>query len=138
MVFVSFALNWIWEMLQMPSYKEMAGRPLQVMAARCSFASLGDVAIIFSIYAVGALAAARLGWGLRARWNVYSTIALLGAMNAFWIERAAITSGRWTYNDTMPVIPLLNVGLWPVLQLAALAPFVVWLSSGFASYKREH
>src|SRR5256885_2946898 len=79
----SFVLNWIWEMLQMPSYKEMAGRPFETTAARCSRATVGDVAITFWIYVLGALAAHNLRWPLRARWNVYYAVALLGPLHAF-------------------------------------------------------
>lgn len=101
-------------------------------------ATLGDVAITLLIYAIGALAARTLSWGLRAAWNVYSAVALLGAMHAFWIERAAIASGRWTYTQTMPVIPLLKVGLWPLLQLTVLTPLTFWLANRCSLAPRTH
>ena len=101
-------------------------------------ATLGDVAITLLIYAIGALAARTLRWGLRAAWNVYSAVALLGAMHAFWIERAAIASGRWTYTQTMPVIPLLKVGLWPLLQLTVLTPLTFWLANRCSLAPRTH
>src|SRR6266481_3911592 len=92
----SFVLNWLWEMLQMPAYREMALRSWRETATLCTRATLGDVAITLLIYATGALAAHTLSWGLRAAWNVYLAVALLGAMYAFWIERAAMASVQWT------------------------------------------
>lgn len=121
----------------MAGYNEMAGLPFQLTMGRCSFATLGDVVFTFWIYSLGALAAHTLRWGLRARWNVYAATALLGAIHAFLIERVAIESGRWSYAHSMPMVPLLNVGLWPLLQLTLLTPFGVWLSSHFSAINRK-
>ena len=38
----------------------------------------------------------------------------------------------WSYTDAMPGIPIVAVGVWPVLQLALLTPLAVWISSRFA------
>ena len=137
MAVVSFLLHWIWEMSQMPAYKDLAGRPFLQTAARCSPAVLGDVVITFWIYAIGALAAHSPSWGLQPRWNVYVTVGLLGVMHAVWIEQAAVASGRWAYTQAMPLIPRLNVGLYPVLQLLVLTPLTVALSSRYALQKRR-
>jgi len=129
MLVSSFVLNWLWEMVQMPAYREVASRPWRETASLCTRASIGDVGITLLIYAIGALATRTLSWGLRPAWNVYSAAALLGAMHGFWIERAAIASGGWTYTQTMPVVPILKVGLWPLLQLTVLTPLAFWLAN---------
>ena len=138
MALLSFLFHAIWEMAQMPAYKDMAGLPLRETIARCAPATLGDVVITFWIYAVGALAARSFSWGLQPRWNVFLTLALLGAMHAIWIEQAAIANGRWAYTEAMPVVPRLNVGLWPVLQLMMITPLSVGLSSRTSSSKRSN
>lgn len=124
-------------MAQMPAYKEMAGRPFLKTMVRCTPATLGDIAITFWIYAIGALGARALSWGLQPRWNVFFAVALLGAMHAVWVEQAAIASGRWSYTPAMPIIPRLGVGLWPVLQLLVLLPLTIGLSSFIALRKRN-
>lgn len=134
---VSFVLHSIWEMSQMAAYKDLAGRPFLETAVRCTPATLGDVVITFWIYVIGALAAKTLSWGLRPRWNVYLTLALLGAVHAIWIEQAATASGRWNYTNSMPILPGFDVGLWPVLQLVILTPLVIWISSRYQSFKRR-
>jgi hypothetical protein len=48
------------------------------------------VGIILGICTVGALAASDLGWGLRGRWNIYVTAALLGLAYAALVEHAAL------------------------------------------------
>ncbi len=137
MLIVSFLLNWIWEMTQMPAFKEMAARSWGETAALCTRATIADVVITLWIYCIGALATRNLGWGLQAPWHVYATVALLGAMHAFWIERAATASGRWIYSEIMPVIPFLRVGLWPLLQLAVLTPLTLWMANRFSVAKRN-
>lgn len=131
MVLISFLLHAVWEMAQMPAYKEMVERPLLQTAVRCTPATLGDVVITFWIFAIGALAARNLGWAMRPRWNVYLVASLLGATHAVWIERAAIASGRWSYTKAMPIIPRLEIGVWPFLQLMLLTPLTFWISCFF-------
>ena len=137
MALSSFTLHAIWEMSQMPAFKEVAGRPFLETAARCTPTTLGDVLLTFWIYAIGALAGRNVAWGLQARWNVYLTVALLGAMHAIWIEQAAIASGRWSYTEKMPVFPKFGVGVWPLLQLTLLMPLTIWLSRRYALRKRK-
>jgi hypothetical protein len=46
--------------------------------------------------------------------------AAVGALGAVGLEWYALASGRWSYNERMPIVPLVNVGLWPVLQMTLL------------------
>lgn len=118
----SFAMNWLWEMVQMPAYAEMAGRSWWETVPRCTAASFGDVGLTLGVYAIGALAAGRLAWGVAGTWNVYAASALLGAVIGAAIEWRFLSLGRWSYTDRMPVVPVLGVGLWPFLQLTLLVP----------------
>ena len=90
----SFVLNEIWEMAQMSAYVETAGRSWTSTLALCTRAAVGDVGIILGICAAGALAAGDPGWGLRDRWNIYATAALLGLVIAVLVENAALAAGR--------------------------------------------
>lgn len=123
---LAFGLNWLWEMVQMPAYAEMAGATWGQTAGRCGRAALGDVTWTFGIYGVVALAVRRARWGLDGGWRAYLASGALGAAAATWIESQALAAGRWSYTAVMPVVPALGVGLWPVLQLALLTPAVLW------------
>lgn len=118
----AFGLNWPWEMAQMSAYAEMAGRPWRDTLRRCTVATIGDVAVTVVVYGVGALAAGQVRWGTTGRWNVYATAVLLSGACAVIIEWRALLAGRWSYTDRMPLVPLLGVGLWPLLQLMLLVP----------------
>jgi hypothetical protein len=108
-----FGLNWLWEMAQMRAYAEMAAKSWQDTLLTCGLAALGDTAVTFVVWGVGALAAADVRWGMAGRWNAYATAALLGGACAVAYEWKAIGSGDWHYTARMPVVPVLGVGLWP-------------------------
>lgn len=131
-VLAGFALNEIWEMAQMSAYVETAGVSWTSTLAVCTRAAAADVGIILGICGVGALAAGDLGWGLRHRWNIYATAALLGLAYATRVEQAALAAGRWSYTERMPVVSGLGAGLWPLLQMTLLPPLTFWISRRWA------
>lgn len=118
----ALGLNWFWEMAHMRAYVEMLDRPWQETTFLCALASLGDLLVTLGICGVGSLAAGRLDWGRAGRWNVYATAALLGGACATAIEWKALAAGYWSYTSRMPLVPLLGVGLSPLLQLTLLVP----------------
>jgi hypothetical protein len=124
----AFGLNWVWEMVQMPAFVELAGRPWQDTVLTCTVATLGDVVITLAVYGVGALAAGQIRWGMTGRWNVYAAAAILGAVCAAAFEWFSLATGRWSYTDHMLVVPVLRVGLWPLLQLTLLIPAALWIA----------
>jgi len=129
----SFVLNEIWEMAQMPAYVETAQYSWVSTLHLCTHAAVGDVGIVLGIYAAGALAAGDLRWGLRARWNLYVTVALLGLLYAALVEHAARAAGRWSYMEGMPLVPWFDAGLWPLLQMTLLPPLTflfAWWCAG--------
>ncbi len=125
----AFGLNWLWEMAQMPAYAEMAAHSWGEIVLTCTVATVGDGVITLAIYGVGALATRRLRWGLEGGWNVYATAALLGGAWAAAIKWRALAFGRWSYTDRMPIVPVLDIGLWPLLQLTVLVPLALWIAT---------
>src|SRR5437016_5410533 len=81
-VTAAFCLNWLWEMVQMAAYVEMAGRSWAETLLPCTLAALGDVAMMLAIYGLGALAARNWRWGFEGHWNVYLSGTLLGGIFA--------------------------------------------------------
>jgi len=124
----TFVLNWFWEMLQMRAYSGLETISWREAAPGCTMAALGDVGISVVLYGIGALAAGRLLWAAKNSWNVYCALALLALCYAALTERYALASHRWSYNHTMPIVPLLNIGLWPLLQLMVLVPLTTRIS----------
>jgi hypothetical protein len=114
------AVNFAWEMAQSVLFAPMGGWARAT--SRCAAASVGDGLIVLAIAAVGGLLFRRADWFLRPRAGGYLFAATLGSAVAVLMERRAIATGRWTYTDAMPLIPALEVGVVPILQLVVLPP----------------
>lgn len=134
---VAFALNWWWEMLQMPAFLQMMGRPWRSTVLLCTFASLGDAAVTLAIYTAVALGVRNWRWAVAGRWQAYLAAALSGGIIAVAIEKAALAASAWSYSSRMPIVPVLGVGLVPLLQLTLLVPFAIRLSAWWLSPVRR-
>lgn len=89
-------------------------------------AGLGDVLLTWGVYGVVAASSRRWLWAARP-WSrrqllVYATSALALAI---MVEARALAASSWAYTDSMPLIPGLNVGLLPVVQLLLLFPLTL-------------
>ncbi len=58
-------------------------------------------------------------------------ISIAGVIFAIWLEMHALGTGRWAYNSLMPVIPILNVGISPTIQLG-LTGYLAYKSTWWA------
>ena len=53
------------------------------------------------------------------------------------VELVALDTGAWAYNEAMPLVPLLNVGLTPLLQMPLLILPTFWLAHRVARSPSE-
>jgi hypothetical protein len=110
---VSFFLNFIWENLHSLLYAGYQGGTItEFILFR---ASLGD-AVMITLLALPFFFISALK---KRDW----LIIVLGVLVAILIEWYALSSGRWAYNEYMPLIPFLNIGLTPTIQLGLLGYF---------------
>lgn len=116
LIFVaSFLLNLIWENLHSYLYVHYGGGEItQLILLR---ATLFDAAFI-TLLAVPFIT---LPYFRARKW--YALI--FGFVAAVLIEIYALNSGRWAYSSLMPVIPLLNTGLTPSIQLGLLSYLIL-------------
>ena len=103
---VAFVLNVGWEFAHSPLYTSYQG---QAITAFVLFrAALVDALIILALMALAQTVAK-----YRALFMVIG-----GLVFAVGIELWAMQTGRWAYDALMPIIPWLNIGLTPLIQLA--------------------
>lgn len=123
-------LNFPWEFLQAPLFEGMRNAPHWAAVQRCSIATLGDgVIMLVGFWTVAAI------WKTR-RWVLTPTLRQVGIFTSVGlvitiiVERLA-TAGLWpmpwAYAATMPVVPLIGAGLFPLLQWIVLPPLALWL-----------
>ncbi len=93
------------------------------------FATLGD--LLYTLVVVALIGALKhdARWFTRTHHTLdYSALALLGFLIALMVEYKGLYLGRWEYLSTMPIIPLLEVGLSPILQMTFLLPLSVFIT----------
>ena len=108
---LAFVLNLVWENLHAVLYYLPSGGPItQGMLFRATlidaiFITLLSLPFIF------------LAWFSRRVWLVIP----VGIFVAITIEFRALFSNRWAYTEAMPIIPFLDIGVTPTIQLGSLA-----------------
>lgn len=126
----AFLLNYPWEFLQAPFFEGMAVASHWDAVKVCTRATFGDAVIMLIAYWSVAVAASDRWW-----FRAPSRVQMLGFIAAGVIITVAIEhfatqsmdqAWGWRYADTMPTIPVVGVGLTPLLQWILLPPLAIW------------
>ncbi len=122
----AFLLNFIWELAQGPLYKGY-----QYDLSHISFCALASVADMFMVFVL------LFGFGLlykNAYWVNHMTLGralllmLAGGTGAILAEIRHTARSSWTYAESMPLLPWVEVGLSPVLQFTILPLLIFFIS----------
>lgn len=108
---LAFLANWLWENLHSFLYASYRGKPITEFVL--TRAALFDAVFILFL----GIIFIKFGYFRNRSW--YALI--FGFIVSILIELYALHTGRWAYNDLMPVIPVLGIGLTPAVQLGILS-----------------
>jgi hypothetical protein len=123
---LAFLLNFAWEVIQMPLFK---GTSFNIQSVTfCALASVADAIMVLLIYFCFALIYRNSLWVQNLTLPRIVLVILVGAIGAILAEIRHVSTGSWTYNKSMPMIPLVDVGLSPVLQFMFLPTLIYYLS----------
>ncbi|MEK7599179.1 MAG: hypothetical protein AAB474_01860 [Patescibacteria group bacterium] len=128
---VSFILHIVWENLQAPLYAGFTSFYDHFSA--CLAGAIGDVFI--SLAALLFMILVKRALPLKFNKNDFMVLAGLGLIIAVAIEKNALLAGKWSYSGAMPLIPYLNVGLAPILQMIFLLPLSFYLAQKLSGIK---
>jgi hypothetical protein len=119
--------NLIWETLHLPLYTLWT----QGSAGEKAFAVLhctgGDLLIALSCLVLALILVGDGAWPVRNFYRVAALTTLLGVAYTIFSEKFnIIVKKSWAYSEWMPVLPLIDIGLsplmqWLVIPVAALA-----------------
>lgn len=128
-VVFALLLNFPWEIAQSRLFAGMADRPFINAIQGCAQAALGDAVIMLLAYwTVAGIAGSRY-WILAPSGRRLFLFLAIGVFTAAAIESLA-TRGywvqSWTYSPAMPVVPVIGVGIVPLLQWIIVPLLVVW------------
>ena len=123
---------WFGENLQAPLYEGFTSFRQHFWI--CFKATWGDLLFMLLIYVALAVLhrdmfwiADRSAYSNSATWIISLLIgALLAVSFEFW---AVYVDHRWQYTEAMPLIPVLHIGLMPVLQVLFIPLAVLFLTS---------
>jgi hypothetical protein len=123
----AFLLNLPWELAQVPLFAGMPTAQHWTAVLACGRASLGDVVVALVAFWAVAFAVGSRAWVLMPTRGRIAGFVAIGVLITIVMERLATGPlGRWAYTDAMPVVPVLRVGLSPVVQWIVLPPLIVW------------
>jgi len=124
---LAFVFHFTWEMLQDPLYAGLSERPHGEVRSLCLTATLGDVGItLIAFFAAAGMAGTRFWFTAAPRFPVVVWFAT-GLLITVALELLATrANGRWNYGPLMPILPVLRIGLAPILQWIAI-PASLWL-----------
>ena len=121
-------LNVMWEMLQAPWFVGMLDKPWWEATAECLRAAGGDAVMILIAFAAVSLAARETRWMDRPARGPLLAFLLLAAAQGLALEWFSLRAGRWSYLPSMPVEPILGLGLAPILQWLILPAVALWMA----------
>ncbi len=130
---LAFLLNFAWELAQMPLYDRASFTINHV--AFCSLGSVADALMVLLLYFGLAFIFKNPLWINPLKWQRIVIVVLTGGIGAALSEMRHLALGNWAYSDLMPLIPVLNVGVSPVLQFMILPVVTYILSFKLLSFK---
>ncbi len=125
-IIFSLILNFIWEMLQMPLFKNMTLSRQSTLF--CALASVADMLMVLLLYNVFTVFTKSSSWVFSISGKHIALLILIGGIGAVLAERRHLIAGSWSYSDAMPVIPIAEAGLSPVIQFMLLPLLIFKLS----------
>ena len=126
MAVISFILNEVWELLQMPLYSNAFYNLGHVVF--CTLGALADMIMVLLLYVCFGFIYKNPFWIWQSNWFKIFVVMLTGAVGAVLSEKRHLKIGSWAYDQSMPIVPFVNVGLSPVLQFFLLPVSIYFLS----------
>ena len=131
----SFVLHLLWENAQAPLYVGFTSFREHFLV--CLKAALGDMLFMLIIYSVLAIVHKNVWWLTNAHAYTQSAtwliVIFLGIFLAVSFELWAVyIDHRWQYTETMPLIPFVDIGLTPVLQMAVIPVLTLLFTRPFS------
>ena len=131
----SFFLHLLWENLQAPLYAGYISFSQHFLMCFKATAT-GDMLFMLLIYLVLATVHQDLFWADKRQVYehpvTWTLTAIIGGLQGISCEYWALTSHRWQY-DAMPLLPILHVGIFPVLQMIFVPTLTLLICSQFVS-----
>ena len=126
-VFFSFLLNFVWEVLQTPFFVDISTEVNTIIWYRFH-CTLGDVMISLGSFWLVALISKTRIWFLNPTKKKLLLFIAFGVSYTIFSEIKNVSLNKlWAYSDFMPVIPYIDVGIIPLIQWVLIPPLLVFI-----------
>lgn len=123
-VVVAFILNFGWEVAHGPLFEGFQYDLKHI--SFCALASVADMFMVLILLFAFGIIYNNIFWISPLKFIRILLLILVGCIGAILAEIWHTWRGDWSYADTMPLIPIVEVGLSPVLQFTIL-PLAVFV-----------
>jgi len=132
----SFLLFGMWEWLQTPFFKDITTDINSIVWFRLH-CTLGDMLILTSCVALVSLLRRGTRWLSHPRFSDLLLVTALAVAYTGGSEYVNVhLRGSWGYSSWMPVLPLLGIGLVPLLQWLVLPTLILRVTRDHVSARR--
>jgi hypothetical protein len=123
---LAFLLNLAWELVQGPLYEGYHYNVQHIIF--CALGAVADAIMVLLIYFGLALIFKNALWAQNLTISRILLVMVIGGMGAILSEKRHLAEGSWAYAASMPIIPIVDAGLSPVLQFTVLPVLIYFLS----------
>ena len=129
--------NLVWEIAQLPLYTLWRTGSTREVAIAIAHCTAGDLVIAASAVLMALALAGHRDWPLR-RFRPVMALTLASGLAytgySEWLNTTVRMS--WAYSDLMPIVPVLNLGLSPLLQWIVIPMAALAAARGLATRSR--
>jgi hypothetical protein len=129
--YLAFALlaNLAWEFAHLPLYTIWKTASPVELASAAAHCTLGDMIIAAMALVLGVLLVGDSRWPQARYLEVAAVTTGAGVVYTIFSEWLnLVVQANWAYAPEMPVIPLLGIGLSPLLQWLLIPPLALWIA----------
>ncbi|MEK6844407.1 MAG: hypothetical protein AABX83_03180 [Nanoarchaeota archaeon] len=126
-IIFAFLFNLAWEVSHSLLYKTITDMSASQYVPRILQASAGDIIMILAIFIIISGINKSLSWTINKKKSMILSV-ICGTIISIGFELYAQYTNRFSYNPSMPIIPLINVGLTPILQMI-ITPLLTFLTA---------
>jgi len=124
----AFLSNFVWELLQLPLFSGFDDIHHYDVILHCTKATFGDVVISLAAFYCASLFTGTRNWIADSNKTGLGVFFSIGLLVTIVFELLATGPlNRWEYSPLMPIVPVLNVGLSPILQWIFIPIFQLWI-----------
>lgn len=127
----SFLVHLVWEVVQLPLYTLWTTGTSSQQAFAILHCTAGDTMIAGLALLLVLSLINQPAWPAAGGRAVWVGVVILGVGYTLYSEWLNVTVRQsWAYSEWMPLIPVIGIGLSPILQWFIVPTLVLWLAAG--------